>query len=237
MLILAIDTTGDHGGAAIFRGEECLARADNAGRTDYAVVLFQLVEKLLDQTRTRLSDMEVFAVASGPGSFTGIRVGVAAAQGWSQAFGRPVCGVSILRAMAQQAQCGADWVVPVLDARRGEFYVSLLQRSPSGADSEYTSGDNGAGWVLKPGQLAEMLERRISAGQTVTCVVREHEPTAAMLQASLPGNFRRQILSGSLLAAIAGIALVAHADGKLQSPAELNALYIRRPDAEFNWKE
>ncbi len=237
MLILAFDTTGDRGGAGIFRDEKCLGSVENDGRASYAVLLFQMVERLLAETRHSLSDVEIFAVANGPGSFTGIRVGVAAAQGWSKAFGRPVCGVSVLAAMAKQAQPATEWVAPVLDARRGEFYLGLLQRSSNGAASQFSYQTDAPGWVLKPAQVAELIERRLPPGATLTCLARDHDQAALGLRSLLPETFRWQTASGSMLPAIARIALEAHARGRLQSPAELDALYIRRCDAEFNWKE
>src|SRR2546429_3523592 len=136
MLVLAFDTTSEHGGAAIYRDLERLACARNLGSANYSVTLFQMVEGLLAQLNLGLRDIELFAVATGPGCFTGIRVGLAAAQGWAQACGRPVRGVSVLEAMVEEARPEAVWAAPVLDARRGEFFVGLFRRdgesSPAG---------------------------------------------------------------------------------------------------------
>lgn len=237
MVILAFDTTGDRGGAGIFRDEKCLDSVENDGRASYAVLLFQMVERLLAETRLSLSDVDIFAVANGPGSFTGIRVGVAAAQGWSKAFGRPVCGVSVLAAMAMHGQPATDWVAPVLDARRGEFYLGLLKRSSDGAALQFSYQTDAPGWVLKANQVAELVESRLPPGATLTCLARDHDQAALGLRSQLPETFRWQTETGSLLSAIARIALEAHARGRLQSPAELDALYIRRCDAEFNWRK
>lgn len=237
-MILAFDTTGDPGGAAIFRDDACLAILENDGRANYAVLLFQWVERLMAETRLRLSDIDLFAVANGPGSFTGIRVGVAAAQGWARAFGRPVCGVSVLGAMTIEARPSTDWAIPLLDARRGEFYFNLfrcVRDSGAGAPLSYESAEDGR--VVKPEQLAGLLDERLPAGAALTCVAREHDPAAQKLRAVLPGSFRWQIVSGSLLPAIARFALEAHTRGRVQSPAELDARYIRRSDAEFKWRE
>ena len=97
MLILAIDTTSEVGGAAIFRDHVCLARIANDGPANrYSVSLFSMVDQAIEEAKARhgvpvrgLADMGLIAVANGPGSFTGIRVGLAAAQGWAKAFGLP----------------------------------------------------------------------------------------------------------------------------------------------------
>lgn len=238
MLILAIDTTNERGGAGIFRDEECLACIENDGRTNYSVTLFQIVERLLGETGLSLSAIELFAVANGPGSFTGIRVGVAAAQGWAKALAKPVYGVSVLAAMARQAELETEWAAPLMDAYRGEFYLGLFRRvicpNPSSPPAFTAQGE---GWVLKPAQLAEILEQRVPARAALTCLVREDDTAASHLRAILPDSIRWQTVPGLLLSAVARIALEAHAKGRSQSQAELDAWYIRRTDAELHWQD
>lgn len=238
MLILAFDTTGERGGAGIFRDEQCLAITENTERANYSVLLFELVERTLAQTRLTLSAMDLIAVANGPGSFTGIRVGVAAAQGWATALGRPVSGVSNLAAMATLAPPGGEHVAAILDAHRGEFYAALFRRAsalPGNVSSAFEPVSEG--WVLKPELLAQSLAGRIPAGAALTCVTREHDLAAQEARAYFPGNVQWHKVSGTLVPAIARIALEAHARGRLQSPDELDACYIRRTDAEMKWQE
>lgn len=238
MLILAFDTTRERGGAGIFRGAECLASVDIEGPARYSVTLFQNVERLLAQTRLDFSQIELYAVANGPGSFTGIRVGVAAAQGWATTFGRPVCGVSVLAAMAETARPETEWAAPILDARRGELYLGLYHRTsePEGEDSGNFVA-RGDGRLVRPNQLAALVREQLSADAGVTFLAREHDAAAQSLRESLPGSFRWQTVTGSLLPAMARLALEAQRRGRIQSPAELDACYIRRTDAELKWRE
>jgi tRNA threonylcarbamoyladenosine biosynthesis protein TsaB len=234
MLVLAFDTTGEHGGAGIFRDEQCLALTENIGRANYSVLLFEMVEQLLAETRMALSAMELIAMANGPGSFTGIRVGVAAAQGWATAFGRPVCGVSVLAAMATQATPESEWVASILDARRGEFYTALFRRTAGQhGNIDAVFEPQGEGWVSQPALLAQSLADRCPPGADLTCVTREHDRPAQEVRALFPASVRWRTIPGTLVPAIARIALEAHARGRLQSPAELDACYIRRTDAEL----
>ena len=284
VLVLAFDTTSEYGGAAIYRDLERLACARNLGSANYSVTLFQMVEGLLAQLNLGLRDIELFAVATGPGSFTGIRVGIAAAQGWAQAFGRPVRGVSVLEAMVEEARPEAVWAAPVLDARRGEFFVGLFRRAgescPTSGSSLASHGAGPWGYTVAPGGLigkstehtrdlkleeahasrplpsstqsvaedglvlAENSLRQFfeefatgeRASQAICCLVREDDRMAQELRPTFPGHLRWQSVQGWLVDAVARLAVFAHGEGRLQSPAELSASYIRCSDAELHWK-
>lgn len=235
MLILAFDTTSELGGAAIYQHTHCLASVTNGGPANYySVTLFEMVEGLLRKAKLALHDMDLFAVATGPGSFTGIRVGVAAAQGWASAFDRPVKGISVLEALVEEAQPETERAVTILDAYRGEFFAGLFRRFPEGTNSRYRA--DGQGLVLKPDMLVEFLsETGTSEGSegSTACVVREHDRAALALGKKLPDSFRWQLVSGPLVGAIARLALQAYQAGQLQSPADLDACYVRRADAEL----
>ncbi len=237
MLVLALDTTNEKGGVGIFQASECLACVPNEGPANrYSITLFQMVEEALRQARRQLSDIELFAVANGPGSFTGIRVGLAATQAWGRAFNRPVRGVSILEAMVEDAQPESPWAVSILDARRGEFYLGCFRRV--GGDRNQQNGfvPEGDGWVLKPSNLGAFLDGRFPDKGAITCVARDHDQAAFALREKLPLAFEWQRTKGTLLAPIARLAVAAQQNGIESTSTELNAYYIRRPDAEVNWR-
>lgn len=234
MLVLALDTTSEHGGVGIFRDHEALAAVRNPQGTNYSISLFEMAEEALGASGCRLSEVELFAVANGPGSFTGIRVGVAAAQGWAKAFERPVTGVSVLEAMAEAGEASTEWAAALLDARRGEFYLGLFRRSQANAGA---FAPQGPGWVMKPQALCAHLEEQIPAAVPLTCLVRQHDSAAARLQPSMPKRFAWQTIPDLLVEPIARLALAAHRQGKVQSPAGLDACYIRRSDAELHWSD
>ncbi len=235
VLILAFNTTDEHGGAAIYRDTECLAAAANDSSVSYSITLFQMVDDLLRRAHLSLRDMDLFAVAHGPGSFTGIRIGVAAAQAWGTAFSRLVCGVSVLEAMVEEAQPDTRLAVSILDARRGEFFLSLFERAHlTGAFSP-----RGEALLLKPDAATRLLQQAAGtpdAAQTVTCIARQHDAAAQTQRSNWP-QFRWRSVAGPLLYGIARCALRAQQQGELQSPAEIDALYIRRTDAEMKWQE
>jgi tRNA threonylcarbamoyladenosine biosynthesis protein TsaB len=232
MLILAFNTTDEHGGAAIYRNAERLAVAANESSVSYSITLFQMVDTLLRQAQLRLRDIELFAVAHGPGSFTGIRIGVAAAQAWGTAFSRPVRGISVFEAMVEEARPDTRLALPVLDARRGEFFLSLFER----ADSTGAFLRRGEAFLAKPDAAARLLTQAGGATYELTCVAREHDLAAQALGSQWP-QFRWRSVAGPLIDGIARCALRAFRQGMLQSPAELDAYYIRRTDAEMKWRE
>jgi tRNA threonylcarbamoyladenosine biosynthesis protein TsaB len=243
MLILAFDTTSEHGGAAIFQGEECLASVVNQGPANtYSITLFQRVDRLVVEARAQahaqlkaLSDIELFAVTNGPGSFTGIRVGLAAAQGWAKAFGRPVRGISVLEAMVEEAQPNTELAIPILNARRGEFFLRAFRRVAEGGVTHFVPA--GDGLVLKPEAVSRFIAEGASRDGSATCLVRDHDGAAISLRASLPAELGWRNVPGTLLRAVARLALGAASRGELASPADLDAYYIRRSDAELNWKD
>ena len=119
MLILAFDTATEVATSALVSDGEVLGE-----RVSTAVTLLQDLDALLRQAGTQTRQVEGLAVGIGPGSFTGIRIGLATARGLALALGTPAAGVSTLAALA----AGAPRAVPVIDARRGEVFV--LQEEP-----------------------------------------------------------------------------------------------------------
>ena len=119
MLILAFDTATDVATSALVSDGEVVGE-----RTSRAVTVLEDLDALLRQAGARTRELEGLAVGIGPGSFTGIRIGLATARGLALALGVPVAGVSTLDALA----AGAPEAVPVIDARRSEVFV--LQGEP-----------------------------------------------------------------------------------------------------------
>ena len=115
MLILAFDTATDVAASALLDDEEVLGERWSSART-----LLEDVDALLRQASARPTDLDALVVGTGPGSFTGTRIGLAAARGLALALGIKGSGVSTLDALA----AGAEGSLPVIDARRGEVFVA-----------------------------------------------------------------------------------------------------------------
>ena len=126
MLILAFETSAKAAGVALHDGQQLLAESyQNTGLT-HSQTLMVMAEDLLKQIGKTPADVTHVAVAAGPGSFTGIRIGVAAAKGFAWGAELPCCGVSTLEAMALGLGAYDGVVCPVMDARRSQVYNALF---------------------------------------------------------------------------------------------------------------
>jgi tRNA threonylcarbamoyladenosine biosynthesis protein TsaB len=121
--ILAVDTTSEWGGVAIRRGGKTIAEVSRHAPDGFAHVLFFVIEEALEKAGLTLDQTDGFATASGPGSFTGVRVGLSAVKGLAEATGKPAAGISSLKALASLGK--GELRVPVLAARRGQMYVAV----------------------------------------------------------------------------------------------------------------
>lgn len=123
MTILALDTTSELGGVAIRRNGRNIAEVSVSAPDGFAHVLFPAIERALAEAHSRLEDIDCFAAASGPGSFTGVRVGLSAVKGLAAAMRKPAVAVSNLKALATLGT--ARLRATVLDARRNQAYVAV----------------------------------------------------------------------------------------------------------------
>lgn len=123
MTILAIDTTSEHGGVAIRSGGSVIAEISQHAPEGFAHVLFPTIEEVLRRAGISLSSVDCFAAANGPGSFTGVRIGLSAVKGLAEATRKRALGVSNLKALASLGT--RPLRATVLDARRGQAYVAV----------------------------------------------------------------------------------------------------------------
>jgi len=126
LLILAFETSAKAASVAIFDGQKLLAESyQNTGLT-HSQTLMVMAEDALKQCGKTAAEVTAVAVAEGPGSFTGVRIGVAAAKGFAWGRGIPCYGISTLEAMAESLGIWQGYVCPVMDARRAQVYNALF---------------------------------------------------------------------------------------------------------------
>ncbi len=125
MLILAIDSATPVAGVALLNGEKLLKEEFSNYKKTHSETLMVMVDRVLKECECTIQQVDAFAVTIGPGSFTGLRIGLAAVKGLSLATGKPVAGVSTLDTLAHNL-CGSDALIcPLLDARRQEVYCGF----------------------------------------------------------------------------------------------------------------
>ena len=128
MVILGVDTSAVAAGAAVLQDGKIVSDCYlNAGLT-HSQTLMELIDTSLSLAGIRVADVDAFAVAHGPGSFTGIRIGVSAVKGLSFPQNTPCCGVSTLEALANCADAEDCVICPVMDARCQQVYTALFQK-------------------------------------------------------------------------------------------------------------
>lgn len=126
MRVLAVDTTTPDGSVAVVDGSRVLAELAVRSASTHSSRLLSSIHFLLEALSLDVRGLDGFAVAPGPGSFTGIRIGLSTVKALVFASGKPVAAVSSLAALAFRLSDGGErWVAPVLDAKKGEVYASL----------------------------------------------------------------------------------------------------------------
>jgi len=239
-LILALDTATRAGSVALARGREtlCLMTSDND--TSHSIDLLANVEAALDSAHAKLADIDLFAAASGPGSFTGLRIGLATVKSFAMSAGRECVGVPTLAAVAHAAG-DSERTVALIPAGRGEVFAQLF--SVDGDDvreldqADYISpkavleryeGIEKLTWAGEGAHNVEVL-RAAAGGDEMASGHR----TSGGSNGSLNG-WSLAPRAGELARSIAALALREYERGRAISAEHLHAIYVRPSDAEIN---
>ena len=127
MLILAFESSAKSASVALVKDGELLSQYSQCSALTHSRTLLPMAEDMLKNAEVQLSEVDLIAVAHGPGSFTGIRIGVSTVKGLSWAADKPCVGVSTLEAMAWHGLLSGGYVCPVMDARRQQVYNALFK--------------------------------------------------------------------------------------------------------------
>ncbi|MBE7030833.1 MAG: tRNA (adenosine(37)-N6)-threonylcarbamoyltransferase complex dimerization subunit type 1 TsaB [Ruminococcaceae bacterium] len=127
MILLAVDTSSPNAGVALLNEQKLLGEFTVCNGNTHSQYILPMVDELLQKCGIALKDVDVFAVAAGPGSFTGLRIGIATVKTFAQVCNKPVVGVSSLEALVNQLSVSDGTLVcPVIDARRDRIYSALF---------------------------------------------------------------------------------------------------------------
>lgn len=125
--MLAFESSARPASVALMRDGELIAQYSQYTALTHSRTLLPMAEDMLKNCDVQISDVDIFAVAHGPGSFTGIRIGVSTVKGLAWASGKPCTGVSTLEAMAWNGISRGGYICPVMDARRSQVYNALFE--------------------------------------------------------------------------------------------------------------
>jgi len=212
-VILAIDTSSEFASIALLMPDGSTREVLLNSSDGHAHKIFEQIHVLLERESTSLDQVTGFAAASGPGSFTGVRVALAAAKGFAEANRKPLLPVSNLEALAWHGQ--APLRAPLIDARRGEIYGALYDAALDPVLPETV------------GSLQSWLSTL--PNDAIEFVATDFGPFGSVLKGP------QRLAPRGLATAIAHIAQARILAGRAQDPAAADANYVRRSDAELNF--
>ncbi len=219
MLVVAVDTSGRKGSVALCSGDRdgfhVLQQTSLEGGT-YSAQLMPRIDELLQQNKLSKGQIEGFVVVSGPGSFTGLRVGLATVKGLCEVLQKPLATVSMLEAVALTYGQAGQTATVALDAGRGEVYVGEYQ--------------------VSAGQAVVVREyiAKLDAFTTEVAGVAGHllTPDAKVAEALQAANVDVQLVPAVHADEIGRIGIRKLMAGETADPATIDVNYIRRSDAE-----
>jgi tRNA threonylcarbamoyladenosine biosynthesis protein TsaB len=223
MLILAVDTTTPSGSVALLEEETLLGEACVESAATHSARLLRSIDFLLGAHGRDVKAVDAFAVAAGPGSFTGIRIGVGAVKALAFASARPVAPVSTLTALAAKLVGGAeDLICPLLDAKKEEIYAAL-----------YEARDGGLAEIVPQGAYApDAFFARLPAGRSIAFIGGGLDAYRDMLLARVGDGARFPRRSSFVAAEVARLGAALIREGRGVDAAALEPIYYRRSQAE-----
>lgn len=229
MLILSVDTSTQAGSLAVLRDARVAGAVSTWTDETYSSRMFRHLEFLLRELQLEMKQFDLYAVAAGPGSFTGLRVGLTAVKGWAEVHRKPVAAVSALEAVAAQAQTPVRWLVPVIDARRGQVFGAIYERTEGRLKLD---GDE---VVLTPAEFLDSVRSKLAS--EAFAFVSPTPDVIAPHVAAAPFTGKPVEMVSTVLAPVIGQLGFAQAlRGELVDALHLDANYIRRSDAELLWR-
>lgn len=224
MKMLAIETATPGASVAVVEGRTTLAAASRIDRFGHASFVVPAIDFCFDQVGWSPEDLDAVVVDIGPGLYTGIRIGLATAQGLAAAFGIPIIPATAVDAIALEAKTGHRLVWAVVDVRKGEYAVSRYRPVPGGVVKD------GATELLTAEVLKEMLTSTADESLVVGDI------------AALPKGFFRgmtRVKTGKprypYAVALAEIGLAKLDKGDYPAAEDIRPMYMREPDVTINW--
>jgi tRNA threonylcarbamoyladenosine biosynthesis protein TsaB len=231
VLLLALDTCDARGSVAILRDESVLQTEPHTTAEDYSSWLLPAVTRVLTSVGLALQDIDLYAVAAGPGSFTGVRVGLTTVKAWSEVYGRRIAAVSRLEAIASESQAASACVAAFIDARRDQIFAALYRRQAASlerVDEEM---------VIAPDKFLDWCTAHTRSEKIAWVSTDPNCLTQTQLWTSrFAVSETVQEVSPLLAPRIGQIGYRLALQNHLTDALSLDANYVRRSDAEILWK-
>ena len=228
VLILALDTSDARGGVALLRDASVLHTEPHTTAEDYSSWLLPAVARTLTAVNLTMPEVDLYAVAAGPGSFTGVRVGLTTVKAWSEVYSRPIAAVSRLEALASEGTGSAPYIAAFIDARRDQIFAALYRRQgevPERIDEEM---------VIAPDKFLDWCVDKAGSARIDWVSTDPHCLTQTPQWSSrLALNESVQQVSPLLAPRVGQIGYRLARQNQLTDAVTLDANYVRRSDAEL----
>jgi tRNA threonylcarbamoyladenosine biosynthesis protein TsaB len=229
MMLLSIDTCDARGSIALLQDGVLVKMVLHDDPREYSLWLLPAVEALFRGESLAMADVDAYAVAVGPGSFTGVRVGLTTVKAWNEVYRKPIAPVSRLEAVASQHHGEHSVIAAFLDGSRAQVFGAVYERE----------GENlrllGEESVTDPEKFVELAEER-AAGRAIAWISADPERIADTPRWKSGDRPAIEKVSPFLAEAIGRIGHRKVVANKTVDSLALDANYVRRPDAETFWK-
>ena len=216
---------------ALRKDRRLAALRRHESREDYSSWLLPAVDVCLNGAGVQMADVDLLAVCTGPGSFTGVRVGLTTVKAWAEVYGKKVVGVSRLEALARCGEGQAPFVAACYDAQRGQIFAAMFRRKEQQLERVEEE------MVIEAGSFLRMATKEAGREKIAWVTLDPELLTCAEgweSRADIGDSVLR--VEGALADKIGEVAEERARAGHFTDPLELDANYVRRSDAEIFWK-
>lgn len=230
MRILSVDTSTKAGGVAALEDDVVRDHVFEQSLEEFSSKLFRNLDSLLSRIHWKTCDFDLFAVTAGPGTFTGLRVGLTAVKAWSELYAKPIAAVSGLEAIAAQCTASSGLIAAVSDARRGQIFAAIYRATSEGFELQ------GEEMLCSPAEFAREA-MRVAGSDALALISPSPEIFLPDILASglHPAKIERS--SDDLAPWVGRVGFHQFQRGEVVDALSLDANYIRRSDAELYWKQ
>jgi len=227
MIVLAIDTCEARASVAVLQDRALLQVVPHTSAEEYSSWLLPAVDLALQASKTTLGEVDVFVAASGPGSFTGVRIGLTTIKAWSEVYNKPIVAVSRLEAVAAQSERVSPYLASFIDAQRGQIFGALYIRDENGLTLVEQE------MAASPEVFMDWVNQR-TAGNEVAWISTDPDTLAqhSEWQGRAAGGEKIQCVPCILAPLIGKMAFHRALHGDLQDSLSVDANYVRRSYVE-----
>jgi tRNA threonylcarbamoyladenosine biosynthesis protein TsaB len=239
MILLALDTCDARGSVSVLRDGNALQTVAHDNSDDYSVWLLPAIDRALAASGVTFGDVDTFVAAAGPGSFTGVRIGLATVKAWAEVTRKPIVAVSRLEAMATGVgDSAAGYVAAFANAQRRQIFGALYRRQNQSleriGDETVIAPDQFLAWAVENsgGEPIHWISTDPEMlTETEIWLARQTEDAVSLVSRGV------QAASPILAPAIGRLGYQLAKLGKFADPLALDANYVRRCDAEVAWSD